>query len=140
MAKSSLLLFFLLAFVGFNRLVKEARGAGKRWWIGIITVLIAAGGYVILNFSFPKLLTESTLFQPELFASHLFPSLGSLLVISLMAIALVSLYYLHGKLPGNGSQRVSVVLSLLLFLRGICIAPIDRKPNWYFSPGFQYLI
>ncbi len=115
-AISSLLLFIFLISAGFNWQVKEAKGAGKWLWISIVTLFIVAGGIAILKYSFPTLLTETKLFQPELFASHFFPSLGSLLVISLMAIVLGSLYYQHGNLLGIRSQRGRLVLSLLLYV------------------------
>ncbi|MEN8228495.1 MAG: ATP-binding protein, partial [Bacteroidota bacterium] len=115
LAISSLLLSVFLAFAGFCCFVKEARGRGKWVWIGAITLLIVGGAFTILNYSFPSMLTDSDLFQPELFASHLFPSLGALMVVSLAALLLVALYYLYANLEGIGSQPGKQGLAFLFF-------------------------
>ncbi len=115
-AVSSLLLFLLLTFVGINRLTREAKGRVKWLWTGIITAIIGGFTWAVLKVSFPSMLTGSELFQPELFASHLFPSLGSVLVISLAAILLITFYYLHVNLEGIRSHRIRQALSILLFV------------------------
>ena len=114
-AVSSLLLFVVLVFVGLCSVVKEARGRGKWLWISIITLFIVGGAFTILNYSIPSLLTDSELFQPELFASRLFSSLGALLVVSMAALLLVTLYYLHANLEGIRSSRGKQGLAFLFF-------------------------
>ncbi len=111
---SSLLLFILLAFAGFNLQLHRTRGATKLWWIGIITLFIGGCALAVLKYSIPSLLTQSELFQPELFASHFFPSLGSLLMVSLISVSLVSLYYLHLHLAGILSPPQKLAGSFLL--------------------------
>ncbi len=82
---------------------------------------------MVLKFAFPALLTESDLFQPGLFASKIFPSLGALLVLSVSILALVSLYYLYGNMEQIRLQPVKRGLALLLFaLAAMLILAIDH--------------
>ena len=69
----------------------------------------------IQKYSFPSLITGSDLFQPELFASRLFSSLGSLLVFTIATLFLATLYYFHGNLERIRSARGKQGLALLLF-------------------------
>jgi len=112
---SSFLLFILLFFAGFNRLIKESEGIRRRVWIGAITMIIAACLIAIQKYSFPSLITGSDLFQPELFASRLFSSLGSLLVFTMATLFLATLYYYHGNLERIRSVRGKQGFALLLF-------------------------
>ncbi len=89
----------------------------------MITLLIPASSYGILKVGIHLIFEHSRLFQPELFASRLFPSLGHLLVISVAGLVLVALYYVYGtglkirfRLPGQGMAVLLFVLATLLFL------------------------
>jgi signal transduction histidine kinase len=62
------------------------------------------------------MLTETDLFQPELFASLLFPSLGALLVCSVSLLALGGLYYMYLNLEGIRSAVWKRGVTVLLFL------------------------
>jgi len=116
LALGSLLLCAVLVFAGFCFLIKVA-GPVFRWiWIGLATLLIAASLVAVTQYSFPALLTDLDLFQPELFASRLFPSLGALLVITIAALAVVTLYYLHSNLEGIGSRQIKRGVAILLFM------------------------
>ena len=114
-AESSFLLFVFFVFAGFYRIVKGSNGTRKWVWIGAITFIVAGCVFAVQNYSFPSLFTGSELFQPELFASRIFPSLGSLLVITMATLSLAALYYLHGNLERIRSERGKHGLAILLF-------------------------
>jgi len=69
-----------------------------------------------LRYSFPSMLTDTDLFQPELFASKMFPSLGALLVCTLALLALGGLYYLYLNLEGIRSELWKRGVAFLLFM------------------------
>lgn len=110
----SFLLFVILLFTGFCSIVRESEGTWRWIWMGVITLLIAGCVVAIQKYAFPALLTDSDLFLPDLFASRLFSSLGSLLVYSLAALLLTTLFYLHGRaeqiLSPPGKQGVAILL------------------------------
>lgn len=88
-------LFLVLLFMGMCTMVRQSAGR-KRWiWISAVFSLLLSAGVAILVFSFPPILTGTTLFQPEIFASRLFPSLGHLLAFTVLVIALVILFYMY---------------------------------------------
>lgn len=89
-------LFVVLLYAGLFRIVKDARGIRKQIWMGILTLLLPLTAFLILKVGINLGFERSRLFQPDLFASTLFPSLGHLLTVSLALFALVALYFLHG--------------------------------------------
>ena len=115
-AVSSLLLFIILQFAAFCAVLRQTPTRKKYMWIGLIAVLITGSAFVVLKYSFPTLLTDSDLFQPELLASRFIPSLGALIVFSVWAVALAAICYLHGNLEGIKSERIRGLLALLLFV------------------------
>jgi signal transduction histidine kinase len=124
----SLLLFAACAFTGFCLLMRVSEKWGKWLFAAIITLLVAGAVISVVKYSFPSTLTDSDLFQPELFASRFFPSLGSLLVFTLGALALAVLYYLYidpWKLKLSITRKsLSVILFigaslLLIFIESI---------------------
>ncbi len=115
-AAFSILLFVILAFAGLCRIVQASYGTRKWLWMGWITLLIAAIATLVLKFGFPGILTNSNLFQPELFASTLFPSLGNLLVLTMVVLAGVTLYYLHGNLESIQSTSLRRILAIGLYI------------------------
>jgi two-component system, NtrC family, nitrogen regulation sensor histidine kinase NtrY len=127
MAIVSLLISMVLFFIGSCSVLKNSSGA-KRWiWLGIITLLIIGGVVGVLKYSFPSLLTESQLFQPEIFASRLFPSLGALMVCSFAALLLGGLYYLFGNLEKVRSVAWRRGLATLLFMSSTLLLLVISK-------------
>ncbi|MCK4879926.1 MAG: hypothetical protein KAS82_04665, partial [Bacteroidales bacterium] len=116
LAISSLLISLLLFFAGCCSVLKQASGRSRQLWLGVITVLIAGSVVAVFKYSFPPLLTDTDLFQPEIFASRLFPSLGALLVFSVLALLLGGLYYLFGNLEKIESIRWKRGAATLLFV------------------------
>lgn len=114
-ALSSLLFFIILLFAAFCIILKQASTRGRYIWIGIITGVIVGLAFAVLKFSFPALLTSSDLFQPEVLASRYFPSLGSMIVFSVSALALTALYYLYGNFEALLSKGMKRLSSILLF-------------------------
>ncbi len=112
---SSLLLFIILLFVAFCTILNRTGSRKRYMWIGLITLLITSSAFVVLKYSFPPLLTESDLFQPELLASRFIPSLGALIVFSIWALSLTAIYYLHGHIEVIRSNRIKRLLALLFF-------------------------
>ncbi|MCD4709639.1 MAG: HAMP domain-containing histidine kinase, partial [Bacteroidales bacterium] len=137
LAISSLLISLLLFFAGCCSVLKQASGRSRQLWLGLITVLIAGSVVAVFKYSFPALLTDTELFQPEIFASRLFPSLGALLVLSVSALLIGGLYYLFGNLEGIGSIRwkrgtatllfVGSALVFLIIEQLICILVLDSS-------------
>ncbi len=115
-AVTSLFLFIILQFAAFCAVLRRTSLRKKYMWIGLITVLITGSAFMVLKYSFPTLLTDSDLFQPELLASRFIPSLGALIVFSVWAAALAAIFYLHGNLEGIRSHRIKGLLALLLFV------------------------
>jgi len=116
LAVISLLVSLLLFFAGSCSVLKNSKGR-RRWiWLGAITILILGSVVAVLRFSFPSVLTQSVLFQPEIFASRLFPSLGALLVYSIAALLLGGFYYLFGNLEGIRSELWKRLVATLLFV------------------------
>jgi signal transduction histidine kinase len=110
------LIALLLLFVGFCSILRQSEGRKRYLWLSGIAVLIVVMAVAVVKYSFPVLLTDTKLFQPELFASRLFPSLGALLVFSLAMLALFSLLYLFGNLERIESTRWKRGLATLLFV------------------------
>ncbi len=101
----SLFLFALVGFIGICLVIRRSSGAAR--WIRMAgaTLLLVAGAVSIMHFGFPGVLTESRLFQPELFAGRSFPSLGHLLVFTILAVSLAVLYYFYSS-PERIRKRV----------------------------------
>ena len=78
--------------------------------------MLVVAAAVIREYSFPALLSESPLFQPEIFASRLFPSMGHLLVFSILILFLGILFYLYGNLEKMGSSRFRGAVAIFLFV------------------------
>ncbi len=116
LAISCLLFSLLMFFIGCCSLLRRSTGTGRYLWLGVITVLIAGSVVAIFKYSFPALLTDTKLFQPEIFASRFFPSLGALLVFSISALLLGGLYYLFGNLEKLESERWKRGTATLLFV------------------------
>ncbi len=116
LAFSSLLLSLILLYAGFFSLLRNASGRGRYLLTGVISILLVGSALAVLRYSFPSMLTETDLFQPELFASKLFPSLGALLVCTVSLLALGGLYYLYLNLEGIRSAAWKRGVAVLLFL------------------------
>ncbi len=116
LAISSLLISLLLFFAGCCSVLKGSSGHRRYLWLGLITILIAGCVAVVFKYSFPPLLTNTQLFQPEIFASRLFPSLGALLVFSVSVLLVGGLYYLFGNLEAIESERWKRGTATLLFV------------------------
>jgi signal transduction histidine kinase len=123
LAISSLLVTVLFFFAGSCSLLRRSIGRARYLWLGLISILIIGSVLAVFKYSFPPLLTETELFQPEIFASRVFPSLGDLLVFSVSVLILGALYYLFGNLEKIGSEgwrrgtaTLLFVLAALLFL------------------------
>ncbi len=110
--------FLILFWIGLFTIVGGAFGAWRWIWIGILTLLIPATAFFFLRYGIPYFFENTPLFQPDIFASRLFASLGHLLVISLSVLALVALYYRHGALTKIGSRIPCRVMSILIFIVG----------------------
>ena len=127
LAFSSLLLSLILLYAGFCSLLRSASGRARYWLTAVISVLIIGSTLAVLRYSFPSLLTETDLFQPELFASKMFPSLGALLVCTLALLALGGLYYLYLNLEGIRSELWKRGVAFLLFmLSAIILLAIEQ--------------
>ena len=127
------LFLWALAFILFIFLTLEiARllsGQGK----GIISVVFILLTYTIVYFILLNTVKPSVLFKTELFSPYIFsmnntiPSLGHMVLISLLAICFSYVLYLHFPLPekkrGKESMNYLYLTFLLLFpafLTGIC--------------------
>jgi len=116
LAICSLLLSLLLFFMGCCSVLRAAEGRKRYIWLGTITLLITGSIVTIFKYSFPALLFDTELFQPGLFASRIFPSLGALLIFTVSILILGGLYYLFGNLEKIGSERLKRGIATLLFI------------------------
>lgn len=116
LAFSSLLASLILLYVGFCSLLKAASDRMRYFLTGILSVLILGSTLAVLKYSFPSILTDTQLFQPEVYASLMFPSLGDLLVCTVSLLALAVLYYLHLKLEGMRSETWKRGVAVLMFI------------------------
>ena len=103
LAICSLMASLLFFFAGCCSLLKHCSRRASYLWLSLISLLIISGVVAVFKYSYPPLLTETELFQPEIFASRFFPSLGALVVFTLSALILGGLYYLFGKLEKMSS-------------------------------------
>jgi two-component system nitrogen regulation sensor histidine kinase NtrY len=114
LSRLGFIFFILLTFAGLFTIVRDSAGS-RRWiWIAVVTLLIPVTAFLILRFGIPALFEHSRLFQPDLFASRFFPSLGHLLVFTLSALSLVALYYFHGAPEGEGNSRFRLAMGISL--------------------------
>lgn len=123
LAISSLLISLLFFFGGCCSVLKGSEGRTRYLWLGIITILISGCVVAVFKYSYPVLLTDTDLFQPAIFASRIFPSLGALLVFSVSALILGGLYYMYGGLEKirpeywkRGTATLLFILAALVFL------------------------
>jgi two-component system nitrogen regulation sensor histidine kinase NtrY len=116
LAFSSLLLSLILLYAGFCSILSFVSARMKYLLIGVISILIIGSTLAVLKYSFPSMLTGTDLFQPELFASKMYPSLGALLVCTVSLLALGGLYYLYLNLEGIRSTAWKRGVAVLLFL------------------------
>jgi len=116
LAVSSLLVSLLLFFTGCCSVLRQSTGPARYIWLTFITVLIVAGLVAVFTHSYPVFLTSTKLFQPEIFASRFFPSLGALLIFSISALLLGGLYYLYGNLEKLKSEPWKRGIATLLFI------------------------
>jgi signal transduction histidine kinase len=121
LAVSSLLMFIIVVFAGFCLWMKSARNMGKWVCTTVITMLIGGAVIAVVKYSFPSMLTDSDLFQPELYASRLFPSMGSLLVFTVAALALAVLYYRYLHIGKWKSELGKRILAILLFAAAVLL-------------------
>jgi len=112
---TALFLFVVLGFLGVCMVIRQSAGKTRWIWMAVTTLLLLAGAVSILHYGFPQVITNSRLFQPELFASRLFPSLGHLLVVTILAVSLATLYYLYGNLERILPDILKNVSAILLF-------------------------
>jgi len=116
LAVCSLFISLLLYFAGCCAVLRRLAGRSRYLWLGVITVFLTVVVVGVFKYSFPSMLTEAKLFQPEIFASRFFPSLGALLVFSVSALLLGGLYYLFGNLEKIESERWRRGIATLLFV------------------------
>jgi two-component system, NtrC family, nitrogen regulation sensor histidine kinase NtrY len=116
LAICSVLISLLLLFMGFCSILRHTAGRKRYLWLAGIGVLIVAIVVAVSKYSFPTLLTDTLLFQPELFASRLFPSLGTLSVFSMAALVMGALLYLFGNLEKIESLPWKRALATFLFV------------------------
>jgi signal transduction histidine kinase len=123
LAICSLLASALFFFAGCCSLLRHSLGRMRYVWLVLIGLLVAGFNLAVFKYSFPAMLTDMELFQPEIFASRLFPSLGALLVFSVSAIILGALIYLYGRLERlrselwkRGTATLLFVIAALLFM------------------------
>jgi len=105
----------LLCLVLFT-ILSEASPQRKKVWLVLVSILIPVGTFLFLRYGAQSLFGNLSLFQPEIFASRFFPSLGHLLVISGAAMLLVLLYYKHGTVVRKGKTIPCYLTSLLFFV------------------------
>jgi two-component system nitrogen regulation sensor histidine kinase NtrY len=116
LAFTSFLVWLILMYAGFCSVLKSAAVRTRYVLTGILSLLIVGSAWSVLKYAFPSMLTETALFQPELFASRFFPSLGALLVCTLAVLALGGLYYLYLNLEGIRSSVWRRGVAVLLFM------------------------
>lgn len=112
---ASMLLFLFFTFIGFCQLVRSSDGLIKWIWMGALTIFLLAIAVMVMRSSVPDMLSNALLFQPELFASRIFPSLGHLLLFTVLILFLTLLYYLYGNLENLGTSLLRKFMAISLF-------------------------
>lgn len=122
----SLLLFGGLFFAGICQVMIGA-GERGRWICALAVTLLIAGAILsVIKYAFPSILTNTDLFQPELYASRMFPSLGSLLVGTLGGLALSLIYCLYLPSTKGASVVARKIMAILIFAgAGLLLLFID---------------
>ena len=122
----SLLAFTGLFFAGICQIMKRAGKRGRWGCAGVVTLLVAGAVLAVLKYAYPSILTDTDLFQPELYASRLFPSLGSLMVFTLGGLTLSLVYYLYLPVEKGTSDTARKIMAFLLFAgAGVILLFID---------------
>lgn len=113
----------VLFFVGCCSLLRSTSGRARYIWLTIICILVSGATVAVFRLTLPAMMTDMELFQPAIFASRLFPSLGALLVFSVSALIVGALIYLFGGLENikseiwkRGTATLLFVIAALLFL------------------------
>ncbi len=119
--------FVLLVFTGLFAIVRDSAGRSKWIWITLVTLLVPLTAWLILRFGIQVVCEHLRLFQPDLFASRFFPSLGHLLVVTLSALALVALYYLYGAPAGEGNRRLRQAMGISLLAAATLLLPMIEQ-------------
>ncbi|MCP4313452.1 MAG: hypothetical protein GY790_19515 [Bacteroidetes bacterium] len=116
LSQIAIVAFLLLLCAVFFAVIERSSGT-RRWiWIGLISLLIPAGTFLLLRYGVHPLFGHMKLFQPDVFASRFFASLGHLLVISVAVMLLVTLYYRHGSVSKGGGRIPRQLMSVLFFI------------------------
>jgi two-component system, NtrC family, nitrogen regulation sensor histidine kinase NtrY len=117
------MILLLLWFV--TRIIQQIQGAGRRNWIIIgVAIIVLLLKSLMLKLQLPKVFYDLDLFNPQYFASsELIPSLGDLLLWSIVGFFLVFLFYKSFTLTlpakwyvKRWNIRLMLMLQLLIIL------------------------
>lgn len=107
--------FLLLFYAALFSMVASASKSRKRMAFWVLSLLIPAGAVLLLRYGIQPVFGDAKLFQPDLFASRIFASLGHLVVISVSVLALVVLFYRDGPVSEKGEAAPCRLRVILLF-------------------------
>ena len=127
------LLFPIFLYTGFVRIIRRAEITWKWIWSGVLVGLIVGCMVSLLVRGYPPVIADSGLFQPELFASRFFPSLGHLLFLSVALFLMSWLFYRYLDLKQLVRGKWSRILSILLFAGSAILFSVCGAPDQY--PG-----
>lgn len=114
-------LFFFIAialFFGFLS-IQTDKAQDKRsrtFWLSFGVISLVVLSCIVLIFQKPTLIFQSSLFQPEVYASLSFASLGHVFLVVLLALMMCLLFYWFFSLRDSVSAKVNWILAIVLVL------------------------
>ncbi|MBN1132871.1 MAG: GHKL domain-containing protein [Bacteroidales bacterium] len=111
---SYFLFFLLLILIIFIRII-HYKGNRRVFIPVLITLLLFAGSYLMVKLKIPAILFETALFQPDIFASRYFDSLGHLLIFAIVAFIIAVILNRNILLLPSESRLFKNLAAAVLF-------------------------
>ena len=105
----------LFAWFVLNIDACSSRNRRSRWLLGSVLVMTLIS-VLIIYAEVPRIIHEAALFQPEIYASMTFPSLGQLFFLVLLVFMVTLLFYWFFDRSGQLSERYRNPLAILLIM------------------------
>ncbi|MFZ5940941.1 MAG: ATP-binding protein [Bacteroidota bacterium] len=106
----------ILFILTLNQLILRRSGRRKWLWLFFSSLLVAATGSIMILFEIPKIIFETALFRPELYASRHFSSLGHLLIFVAVVLTITSLLHRHISREDFRNPRGGYIAAVLFLI------------------------
>jgi len=106
----------ILFVLALNQMILRYRGR-RRWaWLLLSLLFVALTGGIMNFFEIPRIIYETALFRPELYASRQFSSLGHLLIFVAEVLTSSALLHRHIRQKDFKNERGAYLVALLFLL------------------------